>query len=1582
MSENVKIKDLNYWLENSIAEEHIKYYEYSNFTNIQQIGRGSYGNVVRVNWKNSDRFFALKSFNNDEQTIKVVVKELKLHRSVDDHENIVRLYGITKVEDTTHQINKYSLVLEYANEGTLNTYLNDHINDLNWNDRYRLAFQLSSAVEFLHDKDIIHRDLHANNILVHQKNIKLADFGLSKKIAEASSNTSKILGVVPYVDPKIFNDQSQNYKLNKKSDVFSIGVLMWQISSGFGPFKRIEYDACLILSIVNGKREEIIDGTPVEYSKLYTECWEYEPNKRPNIQHVVSILKAILSPEQNDIVIYTDNEEKPLEEYNSISNSKETIEINNNLIDNMSLNIYRCESLKHYFLEEKQLEKYESSSNSKGIMDMNEDLMNSMSNIASLNINECGSSIGLQNHSLGISKLENNLSTSNQTTESSMDTHVYNNQLLLKLEEDGFITPDDKVKELIKDLTETKFLYALKLLFENFQNKFSSQVLINSLKALADPTTFDYYSKENITRLELHLRTLGAILEQICFSQTVLVLSKDLQYKVYNSLTKFMEFHQITTQTINNFQKNENEKNNINKYNYNIDFLLIHLRNTLNSLRDDITWFQELLRKVKNILSAILNITPSSKVTEPNDNYSISSMFTQLRQDLNFKHPVAPYYANWRIMLIIQNNILNWSESDEVINKKFGEMILMEYFWNYLEEELINIADNIMLNSQTKFDEVSNKLSKSLSNTGSFLNDLIGNEPLELPNTLWFGILDLAQTLIQKSTQTATYGLCYYMAIESLNKAPNSFIQFKAVEILLHLYNINNELFSVIEIDFDQYSKKLNENNLTINSLEKVEEFKNLLKFVKEKCNEDLKIINNDSKIGKEKGKRKSLVQDTYFKEEQISKPSNILDIIADKITCPISHEPSDELCILRCQHVISFNSFKKLKHKNCPQCREKIEHNDIRYLPQYSIYKNLYSHLFDAGHILPLIEFENLDQITNNNDSENPEVDLILTKKRKIIKGIKLKQNRFLPSIFQTKKHHPVYQNVIKELEEKRYKNAILRCQECLKIFPKSYTMRCILAFTYRNLNNYEQALLYLNEAIKLKEKNPIAYYLRGEIYFIQDKYQLAIFNLEISISYNIKINQVFVILGNIYFLKAQRMHNLKNDAIIDYNIALEKYNIALQNDSNNWLCLKYCAYIYEYQDNHLNTLKILKKLLNINQDDSLILCYYGEVLNNLGRYNESIIYFTKAISIDPENIHIIIKRAITNYILQEFDKVILDLKKVLQIDSLNSLAYYYKGLTYIMMENDSNAVTALEKCIKLDPNNNSARMLFSYSKGNYEELEKNIIYNDRLTLFMECILYIKLKKYDLALSCLDYSFYLYEDISVIHSLRKYSDFWSFSCSYNEIDISKLTELGIIDKFSGYMYYEMDVYLISNLINLDKRFKRFLINDSNSLSGQVLSFEDEVLPINLPMLWKNISIPLDMYITWKINVIKILFKECFLKFIITGKDSNQVEEYKLNYKDVSKLEGLGWIEYTLPFKIREDGFWIQPSIEIKNRSIIFQIDYVRFISKEREKINFLNTKYFLPSDEYPNVPEIFKDKYFSRKEMENLIKLEEIINN
>jgi hypothetical protein len=69
-----------------------------------------------------------------------------------------------------------------------------------------------------------------------------------------------------------------------------------------------------------------------------------------------------------------------------------------------------------------------------------------------------------------------------------------------------------------------------------------------------------------------------------------------------------------------------------------------------------------------------------------------------------------------------------------------------------LEREWISIINKSILDFQIKFDEALNKVTKALKNIESFLNDVAEYEPLALPHTLWFGILDLTQNLIQKST--------------------------------------------------------------------------------------------------------------------------------------------------------------------------------------------------------------------------------------------------------------------------------------------------------------------------------------------------------------------------------------------------------------------------------------------------------------------------------------------------------------------------------------------------------------------------------------------------------------------------------------------------------------------------------------------------------------------------------------------------------------------------------------------------------------------------------------------------------------
>ncbi|GBC22532.2 kinase-like domain-containing protein [Rhizophagus irregularis DAOM 181602=DAOM 197198] len=225
------------WVEEAIVKEHLKFYEYNQFSNFQQIGVGSFGIVYRANWKNLEKHLALKSFFSlDNITVKEIVRELKIQRKVDLHDNIIRCHGITKLEPENHHGNviNYMLVMEYADGGSLRNYLKNNFSKLTWNDKYLMAYQLSSAVSYLHVEGVVHRDLHSSNILVHQNTIKLADFGL-------------------------------------------------------------------ILEISQGLRETVVPDTPDEYIKIYTKCWDGEPNNRPTIFQVVDWLKVIVT--KTDIII-------------------------------------------------------------------------------------------------------------------------------------------------------------------------------------------------------------------------------------------------------------------------------------------------------------------------------------------------------------------------------------------------------------------------------------------------------------------------------------------------------------------------------------------------------------------------------------------------------------------------------------------------------------------------------------------------------------------------------------------------------------------------------------------------------------------------------------------------------------------------------------------------------------------------------------------------------------------------------------------------------------------------------------------------------------------------------------------------------------------------------------------------------------------------------------------------------------------------------------------------------------------------------------------------------------------------------
>ncbi|CAB5359785.1 unnamed protein product [Rhizophagus irregularis] len=118
--------------------------------------------VYRANWKNSRNTLALKSLN--DSTAEKIVSELKIQREVHFNDNIIKFLGVTLNNQNSGSIKRYMLVMEYADSGTLRNYLEKNINNLTWNDKLKMAYQLASGVSCLHDENIIHRDLHSCNI--------------------------------------------------------------------------------------------------------------------------------------------------------------------------------------------------------------------------------------------------------------------------------------------------------------------------------------------------------------------------------------------------------------------------------------------------------------------------------------------------------------------------------------------------------------------------------------------------------------------------------------------------------------------------------------------------------------------------------------------------------------------------------------------------------------------------------------------------------------------------------------------------------------------------------------------------------------------------------------------------------------------------------------------------------------------------------------------------------------------------------------------------------------------------------------------------------------------------------------------------------------------------------------------------------------------------------------------------------------------------------------------------------------------------------------------------------------------------
>ncbi|KAI1317800.1 hypothetical protein EDD11_007822 [Mortierella claussenii] len=270
------------WLEGAIKDRLLRQIDFNEIEDMQMgIASGGFGMIHAGNWRGIR--VAVKVLFNPADFI----QEVGIHKLVQDSDNIVKFYGITRMKGT----GDYGMVLKFAGKGSLRDYLSRHFDSLDWDNKMRLARDVAAGISFIHQDKICHHDLHSRNVLIDQTGKALiTDFGLSRYVNHANSNNG-VRGVVPYISP----ERLKNAPFDHSSDVYSLGVIMWELTSGYPPFDRDGENFLLPFQIMRGRREEIVPGTPVEYSTLYQQCWDDEPHNRPSLPLILSTLDAMLA---------------------------------------------------------------------------------------------------------------------------------------------------------------------------------------------------------------------------------------------------------------------------------------------------------------------------------------------------------------------------------------------------------------------------------------------------------------------------------------------------------------------------------------------------------------------------------------------------------------------------------------------------------------------------------------------------------------------------------------------------------------------------------------------------------------------------------------------------------------------------------------------------------------------------------------------------------------------------------------------------------------------------------------------------------------------------------------------------------------------------------------------------------------------------------------------------------------------------------------------------------------------------------------------------------------------------------------
>ncbi|CAK8571180.1 unnamed protein product [Lathyrus sativus] len=256
----------------------------------ENIGTGSFGTVLRADWRGSDvavKILKVQGF--DSERFEEFLKEVTLMKRL-RHPNIVLLMG------AVIQPPKLSIVTEYLSRGSLYELLQMPSvgSSISEKRRISMAYDVASGMNYLHQMKppIVHRDLKSPNLLVDDSyTVKVCDFGLSRTKANTYLSSKTAAGTPEWMAPEVIRGEPSN----EKCDVFSFGVILWELVTLQQPWRQLNPSQVVAAVGFMDKRLDIPRHVNPQVAALIELCWSVDPRRRPCFSYIMKCLLQIIA---------------------------------------------------------------------------------------------------------------------------------------------------------------------------------------------------------------------------------------------------------------------------------------------------------------------------------------------------------------------------------------------------------------------------------------------------------------------------------------------------------------------------------------------------------------------------------------------------------------------------------------------------------------------------------------------------------------------------------------------------------------------------------------------------------------------------------------------------------------------------------------------------------------------------------------------------------------------------------------------------------------------------------------------------------------------------------------------------------------------------------------------------------------------------------------------------------------------------------------------------------------------------------------------------------------------------------------